>query len=49
MEVFGAIIVTIACIIIGLYGSVLAQSDVDARRKNHDAGTHDYYGNKIDE
>ena len=32
-----------------LFGaSIVGMEDVDERRKNYRAGTHDYYGNKIE-
>lgn len=45
------IVVFIACWLcfFGVIGSLAAMEEMKQRRKNHDAGTHDYYGNKIDE
>ena len=40
-------IVTLAFIVFGVYGCIIAAHDTDARRKNWRAGTHDYYGNRI--
>ena len=33
---------------LGIYGSLVAMHESDIRRKNYEAGTHDYYGNKLD-
>jgi len=41
------IIVILGLVGCGLYGSIMAAHETDARRKNWEAGTHDYYGNRI--
>ena len=41
-------IVILAFIFLGGYGCIMAAYDTDARRKNWRAGTHDYYGNRIE-
>jgi hypothetical protein len=33
----------------GITSSIIAANENAARRKNFDAGTHDYYGNKLGE
>jgi len=45
------IVVFIACWLcfFGVLGSIGAMEEMKERRKNYDAGTHDYYGNKLDE
>ncbi len=45
------IVVFIACWLcfFGVLGSLAAVHEAKERRKNHEAGTHDYYGNKLDE
>jgi hypothetical protein len=45
------IVVFIACWLcfFGVLGSIVAMEEMKERRKNYDAGTHDYYGNKLDE
>ena len=43
------IVVFIACWLcfFGVLGSLAAMKEMKERRKNHEAGTHDYYGNKL--
>jgi ABC-type polysaccharide transport system permease subunit len=42
-----ALIVSIVCYV-GIYGSIIALEDNDIRKKQFRAGTHDYYGNAIE-
>lgn len=45
------IVVFIACVLcfFGVLGSLAAMEEMKQRRKNYEAGTHDYYGNKLDD
>ena len=45
------IVVFIACFFcfFGVLGSLAAMEEMKQRRKNYEAGTHDYYGNKLDD
>jgi ABC-type polysaccharide transport system permease subunit len=42
-----ALIVSIVCYV-GIYGSIIALEDNNIRKKQFRAGTHDYYGNAIE-
>ena len=51
MSVFEIVVASIATVGLGwlaIYGSLIASHEKDIRRKNYEAGTHDYYGNKLD-
>jgi len=45
------ITVFVACCLcfFGLLGSLAAMEEMKQRRKNYEEGTHDYYGNKLDD
>ena len=42
-----ALIVSIVCYV-GIYGSIIALEDNNIRKKQFRAGTHDFYGNAIE-
>jgi len=51
MSVFEIVVASVLTVGIGwfaIYASLVAAHEKDIRRKNYDAGTHDYYGNKLD-
>lgn len=37
----------IAGVVLLMIASLAGMAEVDERRKNYEAGTHDYYGNKL--
>lgn len=43
----GIILMVLAFCVIAVVGSIMAVEESSQRKKNMKAGTHDYYGNKI--
>lgn len=43
------IVITFAVAAVAIVGSIAAAEESAERKKNMQAGTHDYYGNKIDD
>lgn len=43
------IVITFVVAAVAIVGSIVAAEESSERKKNMQAGTHDYYGNKIDD
>jgi hypothetical protein len=48
LEIIVASVITVGIGWLAIYGSLVASYEKEWRRKNFEAGTHDYYGNKLD-
>jgi hypothetical protein len=49
IEIAIATVISVFIIWFGITSSIIASEEQAIRRKNFDAGTHDYYGNKLGE
>ena len=49
LQQLGIILMALAFCVIAVVGSIMATEESSQRKKNMKAGTHDYYGNKLDE
>jgi hypothetical protein len=49
IEIAIATVISVFIIWFGITSSLMASEEQAIRRKNFDAGTHDYYGNKLGE
>lgn len=49
LQQVGIILMVLAFCVVAVVGSIMATEESSRRKKNMKAGTHDYYGNKLDE
>lgn len=49
LQQLGIILMILAFCVVAVVGSIMAAEESSQRKKNMKAGTHDYYGNKVDE
>lgn len=49
LQQVGIVLMVLAFCVVAVVGSIMAAEESSRRKKNMKAGTHDYYGNKLDE